>query len=142
MRPGRHIPNYRGHSLADRRNYGHTAAVTASIMVTSDLGDSGVVRDPHSVIRFEHTAKILRSRMFFGSAATSVDAEPQHQGQPVQQELIEVHPFKSESTHQQAEEKSKTHTIVVSSGLANFSAEDLDLGGYVEKDRGRLATFG
>ena len=52
FRPGRHISNCGGYSLAARRNYGHTAATTASIMVTSDLGDSGVVRDSkqcHSV---------------------------------------------------------------------------------------------
>ena len=57
-----------------------TAAATASIMVTSGLGDSGVVRDPHIVIRLEHTAataKILRSRMLYSSESASIEAEPQ-----------------------------------------------------------------
>ena len=71
-------------------------------------------------------AKILRSRMFYGSAA-------ELQGQLAQQaaELIEVHQFKGDSTHQQAVEKSKVHTSLVSSSFVVVSAEDFDLGGYM-----------
>ena len=69
--------------------------------------------------------------MFYGSAAASPEATPQLQGQLAQQatKFIEVHQFKGDSTRQQAVEKSKVH--IVSSEIAIFSAEDLDLCGYM-----------
>ena len=70
------------------------------------------------------TAKTSRSRMFHGSAAASTEVEPQLQGQLGQQELTVVHQFKSDSTHQQAAEKSRVHTSVVRSSIAYFSLED------------------
>lgn len=82
--PVRHVSNYGGYWVVARRNYGHTAAATASITVTSDLGDLSVGRDPHIVIQFEHraaTAKTLRSQVFFGSEAACIGAEPQLQVQ-------------------------------------------------------------
>ena len=45
----RHVSNYGGYSVVARRNCGHAAASTK---VTSDLGDLGVVRDPHIVIQW------------------------------------------------------------------------------------------
>ena len=129
--PVRHVSNYGGYSVVARRNSGHAAASTK---VTSDLGDLCVARDPHIIIQFEHRAvmaKTLRSRMFFGSVVASVRPEPLLQVQLSQQELIEVRQFKSDSTHQQAVGKFEVHTSVVSSSIANSSAEDLDLGCYV-----------
>ena len=142
LRPGPHVSTYGGCSLADRRSCGHTAAATASLVVTGDLGDTGIVRDPHSVMRFEHratTAMTLRSRMFHGSAAASTEAEPQLQGQLAQQELIS--------------EKWRFPKYTPALCVANFSAEYLDLGSHVQsretsehsrrsRDRGRLATSG
>ena len=59
-----------------------------------------------------------------------MEAEPKLQGQPVQQELIEVHQHKSDSTHQQAVETCRVYSSVASS-IANISAEDLALCRYV-----------
>ena len=118
FRPARHMWNHGGYSLATRRNYGHPAAATASIMVTIHLGDSGFLRDPPSVSRFDHsaaTAKILRSRVFSWlskGSSKSTNSE-------------------GDSTHQQDVGTPKLHTSVVTSSFATFSAEDLNLGGCV-----------
>ena len=104
-------------------------------MVTSDLRDSGVVRD---LIRLEHrsaTANILRTRMLYGPAV-SIEVEPQLQGQLAQQELIKIHQFKSDSVLQQVVEKSKVHT---SDGYV-VNVEKLQSMASVMKTVGNLQT--